>query len=178
MKKLYTNMLMLIAIIALTSCDQDMLDRSEARTLDGTWSGYIDTYYADRWGLNDNSFRTTIYFERENPYGGWGYEVDYNYYSRYNDYYYCEFRWKVVNGSIYISYADSSNDVIIYDYHLTDNYFDGYMDDGTHKEIHFRLDYDSSFDWNYWRTRGATRSGGDTQKVQASGVFAKGQESN
>ena len=78
-----------------TSCDiefwEDMEDRSEARTLDGTWTGYIDTYYYDRWGLTGDSYRTTMYFERTSAYSGWGYEVDYDLNSRYSDYYYCEF---------------------------------------------------------------------------------------
>jgi hypothetical protein len=25
------------------------------------------------------------------------------------------------------------------------------MDDGTNRDIYFRLEYDSSFDWNSWR---------------------------
>ena len=92
MKKFFTYTAMIILTMTLfTSCDiefwEDMEDRSEARTLDGTWTGYIDTYYYDRWGLTGDSYRTTMYFERTSAYSGWGYEVDYDLNSRYSDYY-------------------------------------------------------------------------------------------
>ena len=99
MKKLFTYLTVMMALAAMplfTSCDvrfwEDIEDREEARTLEGTWSGYIDTYFYDRFGVSGDSYRTSMYFERENSYGGWGYEVDYNVNSRYDDYYYCEFR--------------------------------------------------------------------------------------
>ena len=161
MKKIYTYLLMAMmafpTIMTMTSCDRDSLsydrdswDRDEARTLDGTWTGYIETYYRDRWGKTGDAFRTSMYFHRENPFGGWGYEIDYNVGTRFVDYY-CEFRWEVINGRIHIKYADSINEIIIYDYRLSSNYFEGYMDDGTSREIYFRLAYDGNFDWNSWR---------------------------
>ena len=110
MKKIFTYLaLFMTAMTTLNSCDRisDIEDRHEARTIDGTWTGYIDTYYVDRWGLTGNSYRTTMYFERENAYGGWGYEVDYDINSRYDDYYYCKFTWEVCNGTIRLRYADS-----------------------------------------------------------------------
>ena len=174
MKKIFTYIAMaMIAMTAFTACEpiEDWEDRHEARTLDGNWTGYIDTYYYDRWGLTGDSYRTTMHFERDNAYGGWGYEVDYDLNSRYDDYYYCEFRWDIYNGSIRIRYADSWNDVYIEDYHLSDYYFEGYMDDGTAKDIIFKLSYDSRFDWSYWR-RGYTRSDNDSTGVKASGKFA------
>ena len=74
MKKLYTFLAMaMTTMMTFTSCDVDYEDRMEARTLEGTWTGYIDNYYYDRWGLTGNSYRTAFYFERENAYGGWGY---------------------------------------------------------------------------------------------------------
>ena len=92
MKKLFTYLTMaLVTVTMFTSCDKlwrDSEDREEAYTLEGTWTGYIDTYIYDRYGLSGDSYRTTMYFERENSYGGWGYEVDYDMYSRYDDYYY------------------------------------------------------------------------------------------
>ena len=45
------------------------------------------------------------------------------------------------------------------------------MDDGTAKDIVFKLSYDSRFDWSYWR-RGYTRSDNDSTGVRASGKFA------
>ena len=181
MKKLFTFLTMMMAVTTttlFTSCDArfwvDDEDRDEARTLEGTWSGYIDTYFYDRFGISGDTYRTTMYFERENGYGGWGYEVDYNIYSRYDDYYYCEFRWEVINGAIRIRYADSWNDVYIYDYVLDDYYFSGYMDDGCRdREVSFTLTYDSQFDWGYW-TRGFTRGSSENNKgFKASGEFAK-----
>jgi hypothetical protein len=184
MKKFFTYTAMIILTMTLfTSCDiefwEDMEDRSEARTLDGTWTGYIDTYYYDRWGLTGDSYRTTMYFERESAYSGWGYEVDYDLNSRYSDYYYCEFEWDIYKGSIRIRYADSWNDVYINDYRLNSTRFEGYMDDGSSKDIIFCLNYDSSFDWGYWNARSMTRSASSdstttaSTKVIASGKFAK-----
>jgi hypothetical protein len=175
MKKLFTYLTMaLVTVTMFTSCDElwrDSEDREEAYTLEGTWTGYIDTYIYDRYGLSGDSYRTTMYFEREDSYGGWGYEVDYDMYSRYSDYYYCEFKWEVYGGEIRIRYADSWNDVYIYDYSLSDYHFSGYMDDGTSRDIHFSLSYDDRFDWSYW-TRSFTRSA-DHKNVQASGKFAE-----
>ena len=182
MKLLYTYLTTaLMAMVTLTSCEpyMDWEDRHEARTLDGTWTGYIDTYYYDRWGLTGDSYRTTMYFERESAYSGWGYEVDYDLNSRYSDYYYCEFEWDIYKGSIRIRYADSWNDVYINDYRLNSTRFEGYMDDGSSKDIIFRLNYDSSFDWGYCNTRSMTRSASSdstttaSSKVIASGKFAK-----
>ena len=174
MKRIYTFFAMAtMAMTIFTSCERlnEAEDRHEARTLDGTWTGYIDTYYTDRWGLTGDNYRTTMYFERDNAYGGWGYEVDYDVNSRYSDYYYCEFEWEVFNGTIRISYADSWNDVYIRDYCLDDYYFDGYMDDGTTKDIRFRLTYDNRFDGSPWH-RTATRGAANDSKVKASGIFA------
>ena len=180
MKKFYTYLTMalmaLTATATFTSCNwhwEDEEDRREAYTLEGTWTGYIETYLRDRYGLSGDSYRTTIYFERENRYGGWGYEVDYNTYSRYDDYYYCEFDWEVVNGQIRIQYADSWNTVYIYDYTLNDYRFRGYMDDGTNRDIYFDLSYDRSFDWDYWTRSAHTRSTDGTPTFKASGEFAQ-----
>ena len=175
MKQLYTYIaLAMMALTALTSCERNE-DRREASVLEGTWTGQIQTYYYDRWGLTGDRYRTTMYFARENPYGGWGYEVDYDVYSRYDDYYYCEFDWEVYNGSIRIRYDDSWNDVLICDYTLSTRYFDGYMDDGTSKDIVFHLTYDDRFDWGYWQS-GYTRSAGERPKSVASGVFSRAQK--
>ena len=178
MKKIYTFLLMaMTAMTVLTSCEDR--DADEARTLDGTWTGYIDTYYQDRWGLAGNSYRTTMYFRQHDRYGGIGYEVDYDLNSRYDDYYYCEFEWEVYNGEIVIHYADSWDNVYIYDYHLSSSRFEGYIDDGTTRDIYFELYYDGSFDWgryhNYYYapTRSATPSA-DSTEVHGDGFHAAG----
>ena len=173
MKKIYIYLTMaVIAMMSFSSCEDS--DTLRARTLEGTWTGYIDTYYYDRWGLSGNSYRTTMFFDRLDRYGGTGYEVDYDMNSPYRDYYYCPFEWDVYNGTIRIRYADSWNDVLIYDYHLDYDYFEGYMDDGvSSNRIHFTLYYDNSFNWDpYWGgMRSATSS--NNSGVKASGKFAK-----
>ncbi len=172
MKKVYTYammaLMMALTMTTFTSCDKDAM---EARTLNGGWTGYIDTYYYDRWGVSGESFRTTMYFDRIDRYGGSGYEVDYDIRSPYSDYYYCPFDWEIYNGVIRIRYADSWNDVLIYNYHLDYDYFEGYMDDGVSaNRIHFTLYYDDSFNWGrYWNMRSVTDSNG----VKANGIFAK-----
>ena len=112
-----------------------------------------------------------MYFDRIDRYGGSGYEVDYDTRSPYSDYYYCPFDWEIYNGVIRIRYADSWNDVLIYNYHLDYDYFEGYMDDGVSaNRIHFTLYYDDSFNWGrYWNMRSVTDSNG----VKANGIFAK-----
>ena len=69
MKKLFTYLTMTMAFAAMpffTSCDarfwEDVEDRAEARTLEGTWSGYIDTYFYDRFGISGDTYRTSMYF--------------------------------------------------------------------------------------------------------------------
>ena len=169
MKKIYTFLMTAMMMMAFTACEDN--DYMEARTLDGTWTGYIDTYYQDRWGLTGNTYRTTMFFNQITRYGGTGYEVDYDTNSRYSDYYYCEFDWEVYNGEICIRYADSWNEVYIYDYQLYNDYFEGYMDDGSHRDIHFELYYDGNFNWNPYWSRGLTRGNG-TERFHASGKFA------
>lgn len=181
MKKIYTLLMMALTMTAFLSCDNrwydnpaDRSDRTEAYVLEGTWTGYVDTYMYDRFGLRGNNYRTTMYFERHDNYGGYGYEVDYNLNSPRDNYYYCEFEWEVYGGEILINYADSWNTVAIYDYRLTDNRFTGYMDDGTARDILFELYYDSRFDWSFYRTYyapAATRSA-DSPRFHAKGVFA------
>ena len=178
MKKIYTCLMTaltaLVLTATLTACEDS--DAQEARTLDGSWTGYVETYFQDRFGVSGNSYRTTMYFKQTDRYGGWGYEVDYNANSRYSDYYYCEFDWEVYNGEIRISYADSWNDVYIYDYQLTQSTFEGYMDDGSYRDIYFQLYYDGNFNWNPYRSYYApTRATGDgtVPRYHASGEFAR-----
>lgn len=157
MKKIYTYLAtFIVAMTVLTSCDQDAWDREDARTLDGTWTGYIDVYYADRWGWTGDTYRTSMCFIREDAYGGWGYEADYD--TGYYNEAYSEFSWEVVNGVIRISYAAPGwNPIRIYDYRLTGNYFEGYMDDYTRKDIHFQLYYDGNYNWGRWQYNGYSR---------------------
>ena len=185
MKKIFTLITMAVLALTFAACDNryyddyyrgsDYYDSEDAFVLEGTWTGYIDTYYWDRWGLTGNSYRTAMNFVRRDSYGGWGYEVDYNLDSPYENYAYCEFEWEVYRGDILITYADSKwNTVAIYDYALSSNRFWGYMDDGTSRDIAFELFYDGNFNWQPYRVYYApTRGAGETPRYHASGEFAK-----
>lgn len=188
MKKTYLYTLLLSVLMLLTGCDEDAY---QADTLQGGWTGTISTYYYDRWGLTGSDYRTTIYFDRYDAYGGEGYEVDYKLSSRYRDYYYSPIEWEVRNGVIRIYYPDDDYYVEISNYLLNASVFEGYMYDGTNRDIEFHLYYDGSFDWEpYWGydgypafTRAAEPAGtakAGTPQVRkgrsvSSGVFAKGQ---
>ena len=78
MKKFFTFVMLVLTVMALGSCNwsSDDPDRQEARVLEGTWTGYIDTYYWDRWGLTGNSYRLAMNVVRRDSSGGWCYEVD------------------------------------------------------------------------------------------------------
>ena len=58
MKKIYTFLMMAMVATLFTSCDNrywnDMEDREEAYTLEGTWTGYIDVYFNDRQLSHDH----------------------------------------------------------------------------------------------------------------------------
>lgn len=182
MKKIYTYWMMALMMATLTACED--YDAEEARTLDGTWTGYVETYYRDRFHVSGSSYRTTMYFEQTGRYRGVGYEVDYDRNNPYSGSYYSDFAWEVYNGQIRIDYADSWDPVYIYDYSLSSNYFSGYMDDGSNRDIYFQLSYDQNFNWNPYRTgryyaptRGAGNDDGEDvvrgDGYYATGIFAK-----
>ncbi|MBR1594181.1 MAG: hypothetical protein IJ659_05355 [Alloprevotella sp.] len=180
MKKLFSLMTTLMmastALMTLTSCDDDS---RKAFTLDGTWTGTIGTYYSDRWGINGNTLHTAIHFNMTDPWGGNGYEVDYDTRTPFANYYYCEFTWSVNEGVIRIRYKDNWDEIRIYDYELeVGGYFQGYMDDGRTNNIYFRLHYDSRFDWSPYQGgpiyAPATRAATGENIVSGDGYFAKG----
>lgn len=163
-KTLVTVLIMSIASISLVGCDDDDFEEifddwesiDEANMLYGTWEGYLGTFYEDRWGVGGEDYITTIRFDKP-VYGsssGRGYEVDRIMNDPSGRYYYCEFSWMVSRGDIVIIYDDDPrNPVYIYDYHLTNRRFRGYMDDGTNQEIKFDFRYLSHFDWGpYYST--------------------------
>jgi hypothetical protein len=155
MKKIYTYMMMVLmlsmATTTFTSCETE--DQYEADVLmNGDWQGVLGTYYYDRWGLSGNTYETVMHF-MSSGYGatsGRGYEVDYDTRSPFNDYAYCEFQWSIVNGVITLIYDDSMwTPVYISEYTLSRSYFSGYMDDGTRRDIRFKL---SNVRFEYWST--------------------------
>ena len=155
MKKMNTYLLMALmlsmATMTMTSCETE--DQYEAGTLiNGDWQGYLGAYYHDRWGLSGNTYETVIHFSSAGcgATSGRGYEVDYDTRSPFYDYAYCEFSWSIVNGVITLIYDDSMwSPVYISDYTLYSDYFAGYMNDGTRRDIRFELD---NVRFGYWDT--------------------------
>lgn len=199
MKRLYSLItVMLIGIASLctlTSCEDDA--QEVAYTLEGSWTGYLDTYVEDRWGVSGEEYRVTFTFIRNNSNqsdydgstSGRGIEIGYNVNDRYRDYYRSTFSWYVEDcygafnnkPTIVITYDDDRwNPIYIYDYRINGNRFNGYMDDGTNRDISFDLYYDGGFDYNDWRgysQRSVTRGGDsvnviDNGKSVRSGIFA------
>lgn len=199
MKRLYSLItVMLIGIASLctlTSCEDDA--QEVAYTLEGSWTGYLDTYVEDRWGVSGEEYRVTFTFIRNNSNqsdydgstSGRGIEIGYNVNDRYCDYYRSIFSWYVEDSygafnnkpTIVITYDDGCwNPIYIYDYRINGNRFNGYMDDGTNRDISFDLYYDGGFDYNDWRDysqRSVTRGGDsvnvvDNGKSVRSGIFA------
>ena len=155
MKKIYTYMMMVLmattSTMSFTSCETE--DQYEAEVLiAGDWQGYLGAYYYDRWGLSGNTYETVIHF-CSNGYGatsGRGYEVDYDTRTPFYDYAYCEFSWSIINGVITLIYDDSMwYPVYISDYSLYRDYFAGYINDGTRRNISFRLE---NVRFDYWDT--------------------------
>lgn len=157
MKRLHT-LLTMVAIAALsftfTSCDDD---EYIADTLWGTWEGDIHvTSYWDRH-YYDASY-SYIYFNRD-PYtysSGTGYWVDY-YSDAPWDYIANHITWTVKYGDIKVYFEEDDYSVTIYDYSLTDRYFDGYIYTYDNKKVSFHLTKTSTpnwgsyhYGWDYW----------------------------
>ena len=201
MKKMYTYLMMVLmlsmATTTFTSCETE--DQYEADVLiSGDWQGYLGAYYYDR-GLTGNTYETVIRFcaNGNGVTSGRGYEVDYDTRSPFNDYAYCEFSWSIVNGVITLLYDDSMwYPVYITNYSLYRDYFAGYINDGTRRDIRFKLEnvnfgywdtyrsyYDDYYydDYYYSRTRSADSTNVTADSIAAvskgksiaSGAFAK-----
>lgn len=151
MKKL-TSYLAIMALAALSftfsSCEQD--DNDEAMTLAGEWQG--DMHVAMEYDNTEyDAFNTVMRFDY-NQYSyasGTGYEIDYynnSFWGR--DYVAYSFYWSVKNGNIYIHYNEDNSDVVIYDYNLDYNYFEGTIK-SNNQNVYFQLTKTSSqYDWD------------------------------
>jgi hypothetical protein len=168
MKKIYsyllTALMALAATATMTSC-HDSSDQYESDILtSGDWQGYLGEYYYDRWGISGTTYETTMRFTSRGvgSTSGRGYEVDYDTRTPFYDYAYCEFSWSIVEGVITIIYDDSQwQPVYISRYTLNSDYFAGYMNDGTRRDIRFEF---HNVRFGYWDTYRSyfsrTRSGG------------------
>ena len=143
-----------LCCLLFASCDKDSL---KAFVLDGTWTGYLESTYQDRWGVSGIAYKTAIKFVQETMYSGYGYEVDYNIDRPYDGYYYSEFSWNVSGGIITIHYHNGWNQVYIRDYTLNLATFRGRWIEGT-REILFDFSPTSNFDWTPYQrnSRGTT----------------------
>lgn len=144
--------MMVLSCGMFTSCDND--DVHEAMTLSGEWYGDFCMNYTDRYGRTYHCSDTNLKFYQNSPYSryGWGQQVDFYYYDRYSRVpfmrQYFKFEWSISNGVIRLRYPyDHQLDVNIYDYHLSNRYFDGYLDDGYERSF-FRLDKLVDFRWS------------------------------
>ena len=145
--------MMMLAMMAFTftSCEDEAIAQDLAGNDGRIWQGTISKYYYDRWGVSGDHYRTTIEFVGDVWHWtkGTGYEVDYDINNPYGSYWYSEFEWRVKNRVIELRYADTGYEpVYISDYYLSDNRFEGYMDDGTNSEIKFTLYLVKDFDWD------------------------------
>jgi len=137
-----------MAALSMTGCQSE--DQIESNVLvDGDWQGYLDVYYADRWGWTGTTFETVMHFYC-NGYGatsGRGYEVDYDTRFPFRNYVYSNFSWSIVRGLITLMYDEDWAPVYISQYTLAPDYFAGYMDDGTHRSIRFEF---ANVNFPYW----------------------------
>ena len=156
MKKLKTLLMMaLVAMTALTSCDDDEI----ARTLEGTWEGYVEVSNYWNGGYYD-AYDTKIHFNR-NPYtysSGTGYWVDYYQNHPWGGYDYVanHIEWTVDFGTIHIYFVEDDYSIEIWNYNLNDGYFEGEIRDGSDR-VNFRLRKVASPNWNtgwHWGTSG------------------------
>ncbi|MCI6159987.1 MAG: hypothetical protein MR681_01450 [Prevotella sp.] len=175
--------MLMVAVLSFTftSCyyQDDIPDALSGDFYGKTWTGTIESYYSDRWGLYGDQYRTTLQFNAEGHSFGTGYEVDYDINNPYGNYYYCKFTWEVRNGIITLRYADTDfMPVYIYEYRLSQDYFEGYLDDGTNREIFFRLRAVNNFDWNpywgYYYSKASRSASPGKLKFSSNGVFANG----
>ena len=144
--------MMMLAMMAFTftSCEDEEIAYDLAGANGKVWSGTISAFYNTRYGWSGDHYRTTIEFYGDEYHWkrGWGREVDYDLNTDLG--YMSNFKWEVHNRDIIITYDDDVyNPAYIRDYRLSDNYFEGYIEDGSGREIRFRLNLIHNFDWDY-----------------------------
>ena len=175
MKKIFSILsVVIIALCTLTSCDEDLLISMD---LEGTWEGYMDTYY-DINGRKQKTTYTEIQFFRDaGDKEGYGYWID-HFSRRAGDYYYSRIYWKVRDQDIYIDFKDSHTSIVIHSYHISNDeqHLTGWFQDDTHTHTDFDLvktsgnnyHYDRDYGYgdgyyDYWDYSKATRSGNNSE---------------
>lgn len=155
MKKCFklANLLLILSMgLMFASCESDAYD---AYHLTGEWQGDFGSYYNCRYRVNGQyvtrSFHTENSFiqfipDRSGATTGTGYQVDFYGSDSPYEWISAKFSWTVENRNIHIIYDNLAphSSKIIRDYHLNNDVFDGYFDNG----IFFSMDkIDEYVDW-------------------------------
>ena len=153
MKKYFYNImamaLLATAAISFSSCE----DAEIARTLEGTWKGnmYISSSYNGR--TYNATYTESTFLKDPGAYSsGNGYWVDY-YSDAPWDYVANHIDWTVDFGTIKIYFVEEDTYIRIRDYHLNDDRFYGYLEDGNH-DVKFELVHTSSPNWSSYNRWG------------------------
>lgn len=164
-----------MCVFSLTSCEKDD-DEAISSTLSGCWQGVLSTTYYDELGLTGEDYITVFYFNQTSYTGGTGYELDYDLYSPQSSSALGYFRWEVYGTTIHLLYNDGT-DAYIYNYSLNQNYFSGVLDDGTERNINFRMKYLSNFDVNnfygYNSAKYLSRSVGEAPMIKGKSIISR-----
>ena len=185
MKKFIYNILTMAIIATATVSFSSCEDEQIAYTLEGTWKGnmYISSYYG---GRSYDATYTEITFLKD-PYAyssGNGYWVDY-YSDAPWDYVANHIDWKVDFGTIYIYFVEEGTSLRISDYHLNNDRFYGWIDDGGNNvefELYhtstpyrdYRWGYDEWVDDWYYYSRSRGEGASDTTKVEKPIRYVRG----
>ena len=161
MKKIYALLPVIFAVL-LSATFMSCEDEKIANTLEGTWQGNmrIKSSYSGRIYY---ATRTEVTFLRDvyRYSSGNGYWVDY-YSDAPWDYIANHIAWEVDCGDILIHFIEENNDLVISDYRLNNNRFEGTLW-GNNCRVDFTLYHTSSPNWgrydhwgyDYFHTRGA-----------------------
>ena len=173
---IFSIALVMLSALAFTSCDR-MEDMAMSDTLQGIWGGTLQSTYYDDLGypVGNDQYLTIFRFDRQTATKGTGVEID----VIGNRRGYGRFDWEVRNQTAYLYYEDGTR-AIIYDYTLDDYHFEGYIDDGTHRDIYFNLSfmsdrdfnsyYDDYYDTYYnWAKSNRTRAGSEESVLMKKG---------
>lgn len=153
-KRILLAMTLVVATLGSLTLQSCYEDDDIGRSLEGTWRGYMGVY-----SLYGNSRYTSEYSVVQfsaNPFratSGTGYWIDY-----YGDtpwgrnYIANHFRWNVVSSVIYIHLIEEGTELMISQYRLTEDYFEGIIREGNYgfddPGIRFSLVHVNSPNWD------------------------------
>ncbi|MGN1376403.1 MAG: hepatitis A virus cellular receptor 1 [Prevotella sp.] len=142
---LFTVIMLAMMSFTFISCDDDEMI---ADTLWGTWKGNMYKYYEYN-GRTYKSSYSVIEFDKDYEYAthGSGYWIDY-YSGAPWDYYASHIRWNVSNEIMTIYSIEDNTYYQISEYRLTNNYFEGYIDNEYGENLYFKMVKTSSPYWN------------------------------